>query len=229
MATTLLNLRDRARSRADMEDSSFVSDPELDAWINQGYMELYDIVVSAFEDYFTTSTTFTISSGNTQALPATFYKLRGLDLNNNGKYVNCREFNFADRNDIGNRFAWLSYYAPARSYRIMGDQLIILPEDNASGSYKLWFVPAATLLVNTSDTIPASLSKFGWDEYIVLYAAERMLSKEESGVTDVVRERAEIANRITQMAANRQVDQSETVQDVADWSPYMPGGWWNGY
>ncbi len=228
MPTTLENLRDRARSRTDMVDSEFVTDTELDAWLNQGYMELYDLVVNAFEDYFTVSEAFSISSGNTAPLPPDFYKLRGLDFNFNGKFINCREFNFVDRNSTNNNVNWMFSYLPKRSYRIMGDNLIILPEQDALGDYKLWYVPAAFLLTSSSSELPSALSKFGWDEYIVLYAAERMLSKEETDVADVVRERGEVAQRITTMAANRQVDQSETVQNVTD-SIYQPGAWWYGY
>jgi hypothetical protein len=209
-----------------MVGSTFVSDAELTTWVNQGFAELYDLVVSAFEDYFTTSTTFTVSSGNTQALPATFYKLRGLDFSINGSYQACRQFNFNERNDSQNDNAWMNNNVSARSYRIMGDNLLLQPTLAATGDYKLWFVPAPTFLVADSDLIPDSLSKFGWDEYIVLYAAERMLSKEESSITDVVAERGQIANRITSMSANRQVDQSNTIQDVQgdNWSQL--DRWW---
>ena len=101
-----------------------------------------------------------------------------------------------------------------RAYRIMADSLILQPTLAATGDYKLWYVPAPTFLVADADLIPESLSKFGWDEYIVLYAAERMLSKEESPITDVQSERAQVGARITTMASNRQVDQSNTIQDV---------------
>lgn len=214
MATTLLQLRNRARQRSDMVGSTFVTDAELTIWINQGFAELYDIVVNAFEDYFTTSTTFTVSSGNTYSLPASFYKLRGLDYSINGSYQACREFNFNDRNNTQTDSAWMRNSLAARSYRIMADSLILQPTQAATGDYKLWYIPAPTFLVADADLIPESLSKFGWDEYIVLYAAERMLSKEESSITDVVNERQQVGTRIQTMAANRQVDQSSTIQDV---------------
>lgn len=226
MSTTLLQLRTRARQRSDMVGSTFVSDAELTTWVNQGFAELYDLVVSAFEDYFTTSSTFTVSSGNTQALPATFYKLRGLDFSINGRFQACRQFNFNERNDSQLDTAWMSNNVTARSYRVMADSLILQPTLGATGDYKLWFVPAPTFLVTDSDTIPESLSKFGWDEYIVLYAAERMLSKEESSITDVEKERSQIASRIVSMSANRQVDQSNTISDVQGDSWATLDRWW---
>ena len=208
-----------------MVGSTFVTDAELTSYLNLGFTELYDLVVSAFEDYFTTSTPFTVSSGNTYSLPADFYKLRALDFSANGTYQACREFQFNDRNKSQTDLAWMHNSLPARSYRVMADSLIIQPVQSATGSYLLWYVPAPTFLVNPTDTVPLSLSKFGWDEYIVLYAAERMLSKEESSVTDVESERAQIAQRIQTMASNRQVDQSSQIQDVTGstmgpWGPY---------
>lgn len=214
MATTLLQLRTRARQRADMVNSTFVTDAELTNLINLGLSELYDIVVSAFEDYFTISSTFTVASGNTYTLPTNFYKLRGLDFSVNGSYQGCREFNFNDRNNSSQDLSWMNNNVSARSYRVMADTLLLQPTNSATGSYRLWYVPSPTFLVADADLVPESLSKFGWDEYIVLWAAERMLSKEESPITDVANERQQIAGRITAMAANRQVDQSSTISDV---------------
>lgn len=223
MATTLLDLQTRARQRADMVGSTFVTDAELTTYINQGFAELYDIVVAAFEDYFTTSALFTVASGSTYTLPADFYKLRGLDFSVNGTFQGCREFAFNDRNNTTRDLSWLMNLGPVRSYRVMGDTLMLQPTNSATGDYKLWYVPAPTFLTLPASSIPASLSKFGWDEYIVLYAAERVLSKEESDISDVQNERSQIAGRIQAMASNRQVDQSSTIQDVTgywDRGPY---------
>lgn len=95
----------------------------------------------------------------------------------------------------------------------MGNTLIIQNVDNAAGTYRLWYAPSPTLLTDAADAISTDLSKMGWDEYIPLYAAERMLSKEESSTSDVRNRRGEIAGRITQMAADRQMEQSDQVSD----------------
>lgn len=214
--TTLLDLRTRARERADMVGSQFISDSALSTIVNQGLMELYDLVVSAYEDYFTISSTFTVNSGaSSYTLPANFYKLRALDFQvGPNNYAQCREFAFNERNRTQTDVAWISYNTPARQYRIMGNDLLLRPSTNAQGNYLLWYVPAPAALVADADTIPTALSKSGWDEYIVLFTAERMLSKEESSITDVRNERIELANRITNLAANRQADQSSQIQDV---------------
>lgn len=227
MATTLLNLQTRARERADMVNSQFISDAELNTYINMGMLELYDMLVQANEDYFTTSTNLTISAGsNTAALPATFYKLRGLDFSLNGSYVNVPLFNFQDRNRASSRNIWSNLLGDGRRYRVFADNIMIQDIDNAAGSYRAWYIPSLSYLVNTSDTLPASLSKFGWDEYIVLFAAERMLSKEESDTAEVRAQRGELANRITAMSTDRQVDQSEQIADVQSNRP-LGSSWYD--
>jgi len=213
--TTLLDLKTRARQRADMVDSEFISDAELTSIINQGAMELYDLIVNAYEDYFTVSQTYTIANGtNTLTLPATFYKLRALDFSVNGVWVACRQFNFNDRNRTQHDTNWFTGYGPLRSYRVMKDSLILQPTQSAGGDYQLWYIPSFTALASNSDVLPASMSKFGWDEYIVLFAVSRMLSKEESSTTDVDNDKAQLSDRIIKMASDRQVDQSDTIQDV---------------
>ncbi len=134
MATSLLQLRTRARQRADQVGSTFVTDSELTNLINLGLAELYDQVVSAFEDYFTISTTLTVVSGSTAPLPADFYKLRALDYNNNGSYTALREFAFNDRNmNQISSSGFYRGYAVNRRYRIMGDNLLLQPEGQAAG------------------------------------------------------------------------------------------------
>jgi hypothetical protein len=197
-----------------MVNSSFVGATEWTDYINAGYLELYDLVVAAFEDYFTTSTTFTISSGNTYTLPSNFYKLRGLDYSLNGSYVNCTMFGFSERNLQSSWRSAALYNRTGRQYRVIADTLYIVPEDRAAGSYKIWYVPAATLLSSGSDTLPTSLSKFGWDEYICLYAAERALNKQESDVSVIRAQLQQVANRIISMAANRNIDQPEKITDL---------------
>lgn len=214
MATTLLQLRTRARSRAEMTNSTFCTDSEINDWLNLGLAELYDLTVRAYEDYYTVPQSISISAGNSVVLPSTFYKLRAVDYDLNGQWVGIGPYNFEQRNRRGSSDLWSAVFYTGRRYRLMGPNFTVTPVDSAIGTYQLWVIPFVTKLANNTDEIPAFLSDTQWDEYIVLYAVERMLSKEESSVADVVRERGELLNRITQMAADRQVDQSEQIQDV---------------
>jgi len=214
MAVTLTQLTTRSKQLADMVGSSFVGSTEWTDYINSGYAELYDLVVASFEDYFTTSTTSTITTGSTFSLPAAFYKIRGLDYSVAGQYVNCTQFNFNDRNIQSTWRSPALYNQSGRQYRIVADSVHIVPADQAAGTYQIWYVPAMTALSSGSDTIPTSLSKFGWEEYICLYAAERALNKQESDVAVISSQRQDLANRIVKMSENRNIDQPERITDL---------------
>lgn len=219
---TLATLKTRCRERADMVDSEFIDDTELLTYINASYTELYDILVSKFEDYYVAEPTqFTISSGsNTYTLPSDFYKLRGVDyLISNSDWVALKKFNFNERNMASSLRARYRR-VPNMSYRIVGNKLYIEPSDIAPGTYRIWYTPATTMLSSDSDTVDGVN---GWEEYIVVDVAIKMLAKEESSTTHLERERARLLERIETMAANRDYDQPESVSDVSSI------GYWDGF
>jgi hypothetical protein len=218
MAVTLTNLTDRAKQVADLVDSAFVSSTEWTTWINGGLKELYDIVVAANEDYFTTSTTATITAGNSSAsLPSTFYKLRGVDYQlSSDNYINVPLFSFQDRNRSVEFLHSSQGNDPTRRYRVILDSLHVTPADKAPGTYRVWYVPSVTELSAGGDSISTTFSKFGWEEYIVLYAAIKALVKQEQDVRDLSAQKAELAQRIILMSTNRNSDQPERITNLAN-------------
>lgn len=216
MATiTASDLKLRTRQRADMENSEFVSDSELLFYINNSYAELYDILVSKFEDYYVKNPPYEFSitgSNYTATLPTDFYKLRGLDRSASGgsDWYTIHPFQFEQRNDNRSRFIYRALYPDAR-YRIYGNQLIIVPNDMASGNYRLWYVPKYTPLVLDSDTVDGVN---GWEEYIVIDAAIKCLQKEESDVSTLMAQKQMLMQRIQNMATNRDAGAPERVTDT---------------
>ncbi len=73
---TLLELRNRSRQRADMVNSRFITDAELNYFINASFGELYDLLVnSRGENYYVSSYNFTTTiNQDTYPLPADFFK-----------------------------------------------------------------------------------------------------------------------------------------------------------
>lgn len=213
MSTTLLTMRERVRARADMKNSSFVEDPELDQYINSSYQELYDILVASFEDYYTLPpVSYTITTGSSIDLPADFYKLRGVDgkLDNNNFYT-LQPFQFAERNLNRNGVGILNSNQWYTQYRIVGKKILITPEDNAAGDYRLWYIPSCTVLVSESDTLDGIN---GWEEYVVVDAARKCLAKEESDTSGLVQDKAMLKQRITDMAARRDAGMPKTITDI---------------
>lgn len=211
--STRAELRDRARQRADMERSQYISDAELNTYLQHSWFELYDILVSRFEDYYTVSTTSTLAGGQSQiTLPADFYKLRGVDYQLDATtYTTLRHFNFLERNKRARNFDRLIAGRRNIVYRLMADKLLLLPEQDAAGTYRLWYIPRCPTFVNDASTVTNVLD---FDEYIVVDAAIKMLSKEESDIAPLLAEKAALKVRIESMASNRDAGEPATVQDV---------------
>lgn len=216
MATTLTQMRTRVRRRADFENNNFISDAELTGFINSSYQELYDLLVSSFEDYFVGDpTSFAVASGSsTYTLPADFYKLVGLDrLLSGNDYYPLRPFNFMDRNNRRLVQRVRGLYNKV-SYRVLGSVIRFTPEDQAEGSYRIWYVPTLTLLSADSDEILSTITNQGWEEYIEVDAAIKCLQKEESDVQVLMMQKQALIRRVEEMAKNRDIGDCDRITDV---------------
>jgi hypothetical protein len=213
MSTTLATMRERVRARADMKNSLFVEEDELNQYINSSYQELYDLLVASFEDYYTLPpVTVTITTGSTIDLPTDFYKLRGVDgkLDNNNFYT-LQPFQFAERNINRQGVGILNASQWYTQYRIVGNKIYITPEDNAAGDYRLWYIPKCTTLLLDTDTLDGIN---GWEEYIVVDAARKCLQKEESDTSAMVQEKEMLRQRIINMAARRDAGMPKSITDL---------------
>jgi hypothetical protein len=207
--TTLSEFRTRVRQRANMEGTQFVTDSEVDGYVNASAAELYDVLVSRFEDYYLQSTTATVASGSdSMPLPADFYKLRGVDVDIGGRYASLRSFNFTDRNEYDSDLQIFRRLAIRVRYRLQASGIKLAPSEQAPGSYRLWYIPRLETLVDDADTFDGIN---GWEEYVVVDAAIKCLQKEESSTTDLERQKAALLKRIEAMAANRDAGEPERL------------------
>lgn len=217
---TLADLTLAARQKADMVNSTFIEDTEWKDYINNSYAELYDLLVSRFEDYYSKTLSFTISSSGTQqALPSDFYKFRGLDFQLSGNdYITVRKFNFEERNKINRVLTRGLRGTSDRQYRVMGQNILIYPVDKAPGDYRMWYIPRFSPLT-TSSSILGDVMDF--QEYITTDAAIKALVKEESDPSALMAHKMELKSRIEAMASNRDT-QPDRISDItlytdADW------------
>ncbi len=206
MATTLAQLKTRARQRADMENSQFIGDSELTSYINASYAELYDLLIQTHEDYFTTSTDFTLTSSDNgvRAMGVTVAKFRGLDWLNGSDYIPLKTYSWNERGR-----SWRN--SRHRAYRLVGDNIMLTPASGADGTYKMWYVPAITPLSLDADTIVTPVSRNNWEEYIVIDVAMKLRDKEESDISTLMQQKQQIITNIRTSAANRDLDQPARV------------------
>lgn len=223
MATiTLANLRTRARDRANMENSTFVSDSIFNTYINYAISELRDIITSKVgEDYFATSSSTTLTSGQeTVDLPADFYKLLWVEVLIDGpstvqNYAKLKRFEVSEMPAAPYSLVnpWMDL-----KYRLRADKLWLLPAAATGGrTIRLWYVPLPTALSADADTLNGYN---GWDEYVVLLAARKALVKEEQDVSDIEREIFALNQRIEAMAPNRDQAEPMRIQDNESYNFY---------
>lgn len=221
-AVSLTTMRARARELADQVGSTFVSDAasSLDAFINAGLDALYDILVQAYgEDYFLSSSAFnTVAGTATYALPATFAKLKGVDLTVNGTRIALQKFNFAERNRL--RDPLLAGELPC--YRLQGNLLWLEPVPTAARAGTIWFIPSRPLLVNGGDTVDVPN---GWEDYAVIEAAIRCGLKEESDVSGWLTLQERMRVRLEAAVENRDAGEPERVVDTDDLGPTPMGAY----
>lgn len=236
---TLGSLRLQAQQRADRVNSSFVTLPEWNSYINQSYYELYDLLITVYEDYYVAPRVLFNFTGNTQLydLPngqnysqaPALYKLYGVDLgldSSQNAYFTLKKFDFISRNQ---------YVYPQLTstllgvfnlrYRLVGGKIMFIPIPSASQPCGLWYFPRLTTLLADND-IMDTIS--GWDEYVIVDAAIKALQKEESDVSVLMAQKEALRQRIQDSAMNRdagQADKISNTRSVGDRWGFDGGGW----
>jgi len=212
--TTLLKLRTQSRLRADKVNSGFILDSELNQYVNNSITELYDLLVGAYgNDYYLKKYQFSTDGINSEfALPADFYKLEGIDLNvNASNFITLKPYMFNERARFQNGSNWsANSMAQGPRYHLKASTVDFVPTPSVN-ALTMYYIPASPELIGDSDTFDGIN---GWEEYVVVDAAIKMLQKEESDVSVLAAQKQALVLRINAMAENRDMGHSFKVQDV---------------
>ena len=215
--TTLAQLITRVRQRADMVGSTFVSDSEVVDYINVAMAEIHDLLVDKYEDYFVSSTTYTLPADNPGTLPSDFYKALGVDFLSGGLTYRMMRFTFQERNMYNAPAIVASRIADTR-YAIQGNQIKFIPSPSTSGTVTLIYVPESQQFSagSTSDTIVSKAPPIakGYEEYLVVDAAIKCLMKEESNTQPHMIYKEQLRKRLEAASANRDAGESSKITDV---------------
>ncbi|NBW09302.1 MAG: hypothetical protein EBR82_14885 [Caulobacteraceae bacterium] len=170
------------------------------------------ITSTAFADF----QDFTSSNGQ----PATdVYQVRGVDAVYSGNsVVNLPRFNWEERN-IYNATPALTPYFPIVAYRVIqnpitgNDCIEFIPSTSSGVSYyRVWYYPNPKVLTQNTDTIDG---RSGWEEWVVIDAAMKLLAKEESDTSQLEREAQRVWARIMNVVENRDAGQGKRITDVS--------------
>lgn len=218
---TFAEIKLRARQRADMVNSTFVTDGELGNFVNASACELYDILIdSRGENYYVLSSSFSAVAGQKDyPLPTDFLKLLAVDLvSGENQIINVRAFQWQERN-LSTTLAYSGDDANIR-YQLRGSNITLTPTPNGGAEFRLWYVPRCPALVADGDSFDGIN---GWEEYIVIDAAIKMRIKEESPVQELMIEKQAIKTRIESASKARDSAEPAKVQDT---SSTRGGYWW---
>src|SRR5512141_807336 len=214
---TLATLRADAKDRCDMKNDQIVSDAEWNKWINGGYYELYDRLVTAYDNDYNLADPYPfMTDGITEryVLPPDFYKLTGVAVQVGGLqagWLSVPRVNFPERNRYSVPFQLYYGIRTNLHYRLAGKFLWLLPLPAAGQWMRLHFVPRMTPLVADTDVVDGVS---GWEEYIIAHACMNARIKQELDANDFRQVKADMAGRIDAIAESRDIANPGTITDT---------------
>lgn len=234
---SLGQIRLMSQQRADRVNSNFVTLPEWNSYINQSYFELYDLLITTYEDYYVAEpaifktdgqldryplpdgiTTYTNTSGNS-FVAKPFYKLMGVDCGlaqSGNAWISLGKFDFISRNryifpNLTSTFLGVFNM----QYRLVGNNLMFIPTPSGGQYIRLWYFPKLTQLLQDTDIVDGVS---GWTEYIIVDAAIKALQKEESDISALMVQKQALIKRIEESAMNRDAGQPDTISSTRNWN-----------
>jgi hypothetical protein len=209
---TLADLRTAAKRQIDRINSKTPSDAEWNEWINGSAAELWDEIVTVYEDQFTTylvtadpkASVFNVS--NISALvdaivlpgedPIRLFKLRELEYSLNGEWYPLPSIPKQE---------WYKYTTPIASdqplgYTLLGDEIHVLPSSTSAQVYRLFYIPSFVQMYDDADEFVVPNR---WWEYVIVDACIKARSKFQEDASLEMARKSSILSRIKRAASNR--------------------------
>jgi hypothetical protein len=221
-------MRTEVRQRADMENSLFVSDTEIDRYLDESLTDLYDLLVADMGmEAFQTSTTFvTVANQREYTLPSTYYLLLGVEVEvtSGDTPIPLKPYMYTERYDDSPLYPpRVGGWAECARYRTYNEvnqttgvvthyiRFNVKPPDGHT--VRVWFVPSCPVLDADTDVFDGVN---GWEEYAIIDSALKCLEKEQNPSLEPLQLRlARVLNRIRSLAHSRDASFPQRVQDVS--------------
>jgi hypothetical protein len=210
---TLLEIRTMAYQRANMEydtgvadEDRFVTDVETTREINKGYKELYGHLIRHGMHRAESVSTVTATGAASYAMPVDFFALLTVHRIEDGVgyMLGRHDHRTRPRTDLSG--------FPAATYRMVGTTIVFDPVP-ITGTYEVRYVPTPGDMSADADVMDGVL---GWEEYVVLYAAVKLLQKEGShqAAAALQSDMRELIARIQDEAQAAELSEGTVVQNV---------------
>lgn len=242
---SLFELRLRSQQTADRVGSNFVTKEEWNSFIRLALYELYDLLITTYEQFGVGEPAYINTSGNAMLYDMPnginykggilgsssgdpwprMHKLLGVDLGvntSNNAWVTVNNFNFQDRNAYVYPNSTSTIYGVNNMrYRIIGNKLMIIPTPAGSQQIRLWYAPVLPGLL--SDNQCSNIGFTGWIRYAIARSAKYALNKEEAPTPDLDAELNMLKQRVQESAPNRDQGNPDTISDTRR-DPIYGGG-----
>lgn len=236
---SLFELRLRSQQTADRVGSQFVVNSEWNSFIRLAMYELYDLLITSYEDYFASQYVFINTNGTTQNYPVpdgvsnyfagsypsissagspsqAFYKLAGMDLGintSNNAWVTLNRFDFIKRNAYVYPNSTSTIYGVYNMrYRLMGNNVNFIPTPAGNQQVRMWYSPRLPALLADVDLTTLGFS--GWLRYPIVRSAKYALDKEESNTDKLDAELLFLKKRIEETSQNRDAGIPDTISET---------------
>lgn len=200
MRPTLKDLMDSALVAADFPRDSLDANQKktLIQYLNEGGQELWAAMVDARQEMvFRIAPLISIVAGTeAYALPDDFYKAIKVWLLENSRRWVVEKFQL--------------------------DELEGYPQPVTTGSIEMWYAPAWPKMSEIKAPVPGIIPN-GWERYIYLYAACRLLADEQTDFTMLAQERDGVLQMVRQTGGERD-GEPESIGDVYGRIPGTTGG-----
>lgn len=229
---TLGNIVVRAKEKADMENSNFISNAEWYRMANNWIPKLWNLLVKADPDRYTREETLT-ADGSTQdfSVAADYYGTVGIDYisdQTDGVYVplprlyGVEQTQYAQTEPGVPMGYTFRYNAATPSTPLIR---VIPTPDTQSDLRHRYIVAPPSYATDGSDSAVLVAGIAGFEEYVVIGMAIDARIKEESSVVQLRQSLAEMQMHLEEMAENRSAHTAGHVVDSRSISDIDPASW----
>lgn len=216
----------RCKQRADLENSTHITDGEWSTLISEQYGDLFSVVASSGLRYFESRTTLTTTGVATVTVPTAHYATVRLDWLVNGTTT-------GERRELEELMSpeepnWAGVGGSnARAFAVSNDLIYLYPRPPTGQTYELTYVPQPPTFDGATDTsTQIDLVTPDGEAFLIYGVMVKALAKSESDVRLAMAEREAARQRLLEWATLRAFTQPRRriVSDF-DGQPYDPGDW----
>lgn len=212
---TLQQLRDASQARANMQQTSFITDSEWNEYVNEAACELHDLILQSDpKSIIVRESISLVTNQQFYDLPDDFYKVEAVyRLVGNVRYGIDR----IDYHGIGQGLAVLANVVVGGSpysYALVGSQIYFIPTPSGSNSVELWYFPSFSRLVNDSDTLNYPVIN-GWEQFVIITSVIKAKGKDGNmNIQSEMAQKSELKDRIILMANKRDEWEPPKFSDI---------------